>query len=72
MVLTPYNHLLKIWESSGTLTPKMGCRNPSLELTTKARGCKVASQEKDPGVTSHAPSSAKECEGMNLHTQMDS
>jgi hypothetical protein len=26
---------------------------------TKARGCKVAGQEKDPGVTSHAPGNAK-------------
>jgi hypothetical protein len=44
------------------------CRNLSLGLTTKARGCKVAGQEKDPEVTSHAPRSAKECEGMNPHT----
>jgi hypothetical protein len=35
---------------------------------TKARACKVASQEESPGVTSHAPRSAKECEGMNPHT----
>ncbi len=35
------------------------CRNLSLGLTTKARGCKVAGQEKDPGVTSYAPRSAK-------------
>ncbi len=31
-----------------------GC-NPSLGLATKARCGKVASQEGDPGVTSHAP-----------------
>jgi hypothetical protein len=35
------------------------CRNPSLGLTTKVKGCKVAGQEGDPGVTSHAPGSAK-------------
>ncbi len=43
------------------------CRNLSLGLVIKARGCKVAGQEKDPGVTSHALGSAKECEGMNPH-----
>ncbi len=43
----------------------INCRNPNLGLTTKARGYKVSGQEKDPGVTSHAPGSAKECEGMN-------
>jgi hypothetical protein len=43
------------------------CRTPSLGLATKARGCKVAGQEKNPGVTSHAPDNAKECEGMNPH-----
>jgi hypothetical protein len=35
------------------------CCNPSLGLTTKARGCKVAGQERDLGVISHAPESAK-------------
>ncbi len=44
------------------------CRNPSLGLATKARGCKVAGQEGDSKVTSHALGSAKECEGMNPHT----
>jgi hypothetical protein len=34
-------------------------RNPSLRLVTKARGCKVAGQERDPRITSHAPRSAK-------------
>ncbi len=42
--------------------------NPILRLATKARACKVAIQEGSSGVTSHAPRSAKECEGMNLHT----
>jgi hypothetical protein len=35
------------------------CRNPNLGLTTKARVWKVTGQEEDPGVTSHAPGSAK-------------
>jgi hypothetical protein len=44
------------------------CRNPSLGLMTKARACKVVGQEGSPRVTSRAPGSAKEWEGMNLHT----
>jgi hypothetical protein len=43
------------------------CRNPNLGLATKVRCGKVAGQEGDPGVTSHAPGSAKS-EGMNPHT----
>jgi hypothetical protein len=35
------------------------CRNPNFGLTTKTKGYKVASQEKDPGITSHAPKNAK-------------
>jgi hypothetical protein len=35
------------------------CRNPSIGLMTKGRACKVAGQEGGPGVTSHAPRSAK-------------
>ncbi len=46
----------------------LSCRNPSLGLATKARACKVAGQERSLGITFHAPRSAKECEGMNLHT----
>jgi len=34
---------------------------------TKARACENMGQG-SPGVTFHAPESAKECEGMNLHT----
>jgi len=34
----------------------------------KQRACKVTGQERSLGVTPHAPGSAKECEGMNLHT----
>ncbi len=48
--------------------PVQKCRNPSLELTTKARACRNVGQEGNPGVTFHAPGSAKECEGMNPHT----
>ncbi len=44
------------------------CRNPSLGLATKAKACKVASQEGSPGVTVHAPGSVGKCEGMNPHT----
>ncbi len=44
------------------------CRNPSLGLATKARAYEGTSQEGSPGVTFHAPESARECEGMNLHT----
>jgi hypothetical protein len=44
------------------------CRNHSLGLATKARACKGADQEGSPKVTSYAPGSVGECEGMNLHT----
>jgi hypothetical protein len=45
-----------------------GYRNPSLGFVTKARVCKVASQEGSLGVTSHAPRNVGKCEGMNPHT----
>jgi hypothetical protein len=44
------------------------CHKPSLRLATKARACKNVGQKGSPGVTFHAPKSAKECEGMNPHT----
>ncbi len=44
------------------------CRNPSLRLTTKARGCKVVGQEGSPGVMPHAPKSVRNCEGIDPHT----
>jgi len=44
------------------------CHNPNFRLTTKARACKVASQEGSPGVTPHAPKSVGKREGMNPHT----
>ncbi len=59
-------HLLNIFftRSSPCITHEevfleQNCRNPSLGLATKARGCKGAGQEGHPGVTSHAPRSAK-------------
>ncbi len=44
------------------------CYNPSLGLVTKAKACKGAGQKGNPGITSHAPRSVGECEGMNTHT----
>jgi hypothetical protein len=35
---------------------------------TKVGACKGASQERSLGVTSHAPKSVGECEGMNPHS----
>jgi hypothetical protein len=45
----------------------MKCCNPRLGLTTKARACKVTSQEGSLGVTSHAPRIVGKCERMNPH-----
>jgi hypothetical protein len=54
---------------TSTSSPTRGeCYNPKLGLATKAKAYKVDGQEKDPKVKSHAPESAKECEGMNPHT----
>jgi hypothetical protein len=44
------------------------CRNPSLGLATKARGCQVASQEGSLGVMPHDTGSVRECEGIDPHT----
>jgi hypothetical protein len=44
------------------------CHNPNLGFTTKAKTYKGAGQEGSPRVTSHAPESERECEGMNPHT----
>jgi hypothetical protein len=46
-------------ERKSTFKPKSYCRNPSLGLATKARGCKVAGQVERPGSIPHAPGSAK-------------
>jgi hypothetical protein len=43
------------------------CRNPSFRLVTKVKVWEGAGQKGRPGVASHAPGSAKECEGMNPH-----
>ncbi len=48
-------------------TKERSCCNPSLGLATKARACKVAGQEGNSGVMSHAPMSVRKCEGMNPH-----
>ncbi len=45
----------------------INCRNFSLGLATKARGCKVAGQEGSPKVMPHAFESARECEGIDPH-----
>ncbi len=44
------------------------CRNLSLRLMTKARACKGVGQEGSSQVTSHAPGSVGECEGIDPHT----
>jgi len=41
---------------------------PNLGLTTKVNVYKVASQKGSSGIMSHAPGSAKECEGIDLYT----
>jgi hypothetical protein len=41
-------------------------RDPNLGRTTKVKGCKDASQERDPGVTSHIPGSAKSVRAWTL------
>jgi hypothetical protein len=44
------------------------CRNPSLELATKAKGLQSCGPRGSPGITSHIPGSVRKCEGVNLHT----
>ncbi len=51
-----------------TIGTQIICCNPSFGLVTKARACTIVGQEGSPGVTSRAPRSAKEWEGMNPHT----
>jgi hypothetical protein len=60
--MQPYN--------STKFVPNTTCssHNPSLGLVTKARACKGIGQKGSPGITSHAPGSVGECEGMNTHT----
>jgi hypothetical protein len=47
---------------------KAHCHNPNLGLTTKARACKNAKQERSSGGTSYTPRNVGECERMNPHT----
>jgi hypothetical protein len=44
------------------------CHNLTLRLTTKAGACNGVGQEGSLGITTHAPGSVKESEGMNPHT----
>ncbi len=43
------------------------CCNPNLGLITKAKACKGASQERNLGITFHAPGNVGKCEGINPH-----
>jgi len=45
-----------------------GCRNLSLGLMTKGRGCKVAGQKGSPRVMPHALGNARKCEGIGFHS----
>jgi hypothetical protein len=65
LIISVYNCILLIGPSKISYST---CHNPNLGFATKARACKGAGQEGSPGVTSHVFESAKECEGMNLHT----
>jgi hypothetical protein len=64
----PWFHWMGLLECSNQCMHYLNCRNLSFGLATKARGCKVASQEGSLGVMPHAPGSAKECEGIDPHT----
>jgi hypothetical protein len=44
------------------------CRNPSLGLTTKAKGLQGCGPKGSLGVTSYTPESVRKCEGVNPHT----
>ncbi len=48
------------------------CRNPSLGLVTKARGCKVASQEKNPGTLHMLPGVQRVWGNEPSHSQVNS
>jgi hypothetical protein len=66
LMITIGSHNSKI--GFNVISPLISCRNLSLRLTTKARGCKVVGQEGSLGVMPHAPESARECEGIDPHT----
>jgi len=65
----PFEHLNKVMAKK-RIGSQIGnlCRNPSLGLVTKARACKVASQEGSLRIMMHAPGNVRECEGIDLHT----
>ncbi len=44
------------------------CRNLNLGLATKTKACKGVGQKGSSRITSHAPKSVGEYEGMNPHT----
>jgi hypothetical protein len=44
------------------------CHNLSLGLVTRARACKLASQEKSSKIRPYALENARECEGIDPHT----
>jgi len=54
--------------SKTTKKEESWCHNLSLGLATKVRVCKGASQKGSPGITSQAPGSVGDYEGMNPHT----
>ncbi len=47
---------------------KFKCRNPSFGFSTKAKGVEGCGPKGSLGVTSETPGSARECEGVSLHT----
>jgi hypothetical protein len=67
LTISQIKHLVKL-DFKIPLNQVGYCHNPSLGLTIKTRTCKGAGQKGSPGVTSHAPESVGECEGMNPHT----
>jgi hypothetical protein len=62
-----YCHKYSRWWDLFAFWSQAPCHNSNLGLMTKARGCKVVGQEGSLVVMPHAPRSARECEGINLH-----
>jgi len=56
------------WDNNNLKKMIQNYHNINLKLATKARACEGEGQEGSPGVTFHAPGSARECEGINSHT----
>jgi hypothetical protein len=61
------NGILAHWAKVIAILEMPNCRNLSIGLATKAKGCKVASQKGSPGVMPHAPNCVRECEGIDPH-----